>query len=76
MSEREEKKLTAIKAIRAKCIDCSGGSKQEVQQCVVKDCPLYRYRMGKNPNISRKEMTEEQKQALRVRLARALGKEE
>ena len=44
------KKLTPIKAIRAKCIECSGGSLKEVQFCVIPECALYIFRMGKNPN--------------------------
>ena len=42
--------LTPIKSIRAKCIDCSGGSHKEVRLCPVKDCTLYPYRMGKRPS--------------------------
>ncbi len=45
----EKKKLTPIKAIRAKCLDCCCGQSQEVRLCSSVDCPLYPYRMGKNP---------------------------
>ena len=31
-------------AIRAKCMDCSGGVRKMVEQCNIKDCPLYQYR--------------------------------
>ena len=41
--------LTPLKAIRANCIDCSGGSPAEVRLCVIPDCPLYCYRFGKRP---------------------------
>lgn len=41
--------LTPIKAIRAKCIDCSCGSLREVRECNMKDCTLWPYRMGKRP---------------------------
>ena len=44
------KKLTPINSIRAKCIECSGGSLKEVQFCVIPECTLYLFRMGKNPN--------------------------
>lgn len=50
------KVLTPVKAIRAKCIDCSGGELKEVKECVVYDCPIYPYRMGKRP---KKEGAEE-----------------
>lgn len=41
--------LTPIKAIRAKCIECCCGSKQEVRMCTIEDCTLFPYRMGKRP---------------------------
>ncbi len=41
--------LTPIKAIRAKCIDCSCGQLKEVRECPITHCPLYPYRMGKRP---------------------------
>ena len=40
---------TPLKAIRAKCLDCSGGQSKEVRACQPVDCPLYPYRFGKNP---------------------------
>lgn len=43
------KVLTPIKAIRAYCIECSGGMTKEVKLCPVEKCPLYPYRMGKRP---------------------------
>jgi hypothetical protein len=43
------KQLTPIKAIRAKCIDCSAGSTHEVRICHITDCPLHPYRFGHNP---------------------------
>ena len=51
----EEKRLTPIKAIRAKCLECSCGNNAEVRECVIPDCPLYPYRMGKNPYIKPSE---------------------
>jgi hypothetical protein len=44
-----EKRLTPIKAIRAKCLDCMGGSSKEVKRCNIPECSLYFYRLGKNP---------------------------
>ena len=38
-----------VKAIRAFCIDCMGGSIREVKMCNSKICPLHAFRMGKNP---------------------------
>lgn len=38
-----------IKAIRAKCIDCSGGVAVEARKCVAIKCQLWPFRMGVNP---------------------------
>ena len=44
-----------LSAIREFCIQCVGGSKNNrkpwkaVRECVVSDCPLHSFRMGKNP---------------------------
>ena len=43
------KSITPIKAIRAHCLECSGGQPKEVRLCLIPECPLYFYRMGKNP---------------------------
>lgn len=42
--------LTPLKAIRRKCIDCSGFQPSEVRNCEIPECPLFPYRLGKNPN--------------------------
>ena len=40
---------SALKAIRAKCLDCCCGNVAEVTRCPCTDCPLYIYRDGHNP---------------------------
>lgn len=40
---------TPLKAIRAKCLDCQGGSWKLVAGCLSHSCPLWPYRLGKNP---------------------------
>jgi hypothetical protein len=42
---------TPVKAIRAYCMDCSNSNVREIRLCPMEDCPLYPYRLGKNPNI-------------------------
>lgn len=37
------------KVIRGKCLDCVGGYEAEVRKCVLYNCPLWPFRMGKNP---------------------------
>lgn len=46
------KVLTPVKAIRAKCLDCSCNQTKEVKECPVKNCSLYPYRLGKRPKAT------------------------
>lgn len=62
------KKTTPMRAIRAKCVDCSGGSTLEVKECPVKDCSLFIFRLGKNPNRPARELSPEQRAAVKIRL--------
>jgi hypothetical protein len=48
------KRLTPVKSIRAKCLDCSAGSPKEVKECPVTGCVLYPYRLGKHPALKGK----------------------
>ena len=66
----KEKNMTPVKAIKAKCLDCCCGQREEVRECPAKDCPLWQYRPGKNPNRAR-NMTDEQRKAAAERLAKA-----
>jgi len=43
------KNLTPLKAIRAKCLDCSAWQMSEIRNCNIVGCPLFVFRMGKNP---------------------------
>ncbi len=38
-----------VKAIRAKCLDCSGGSDREARKCTAVRCALWPFRMGVSP---------------------------
>ena len=60
-----------VKAIRMKCLECSGGATSEVERCVIPECPLYPFRFGKNPYRQKREMSEEQREAASKRLAEA-----
>ena len=46
---KDFKKLTAMKAIRAKCLQCSAGQTSEIKECAVKTCALWYFRMGHAP---------------------------
>lgn len=39
-------KQTRKQAIKAKCLDCSGGIRAEIRRCPVTTCPLWLFRMG------------------------------
>lgn len=51
--------LTPIKAIRAKCLECSNGQYIEVKLCPVTDCALYPYRHGHRPKKQQTETGED-----------------
>jgi hypothetical protein len=56
-----------LKAIRRRCLDCSGNSLAEVRSCKFESCPLHPFRMGTNPNI---RLSPERKAELLARLQR------
>jgi len=60
--------MPVLKAIRAKCLDCSGGSRSEVADCLVRDCALYAFRLGINP--WRLPVSERRREAARKAAAR------
>lgn len=65
-------KRPILKAIKLHCMDCCGGSWDEVKKCASeKVCFLHPYRLGKNPFAFKREYTEEEKAKLREQLARA-----
>ena len=45
----EIKRLTPVKAIRQKCLECCAGQVNEVRLCNIKTCALHPYRMGHRP---------------------------
>lgn len=66
-----EYKHNPVKAIREKCLDCCGGSTSEVKECTAERCPIYPFRLGKNPFRQKRELTEEQRKAVGDRLREA-----
>lgn len=44
-----------LKSIRAYCLECSNQQKGEVLNCGILDCPIYPFRLGKNPNRRKKD---------------------
>lgn len=61
--------MTPLQAIKAKCLDCCGGSREEVKHCAIKSCPLYvfRHKTGQGKRV----LSEEHKKRLIENLAKA-----
>lgn len=51
-----QERISRSKAIRLKCLDCCCGQSAEVRKCPATECPLWRYRMGKEENDGLKPM--------------------
>ena len=51
----KKEQITSMQAIRKKCVeDCCAGDLSEVRNCLCTSCPLFEFRMGKNPYATRK----------------------
>ena len=44
-------RVSPLRALRLKCLDCCNGSAQEVRLCTAIDCSSWPFRMGRNPWI-------------------------
>lgn len=44
------KRVSPLRAIRLKCLDCCCQQIVEVRNCHITSCELWPFRMGKNPN--------------------------
>lgn len=49
MADLFKARRNPIKAIRAHCLACGGGSPRAVAECPSADCGLFDFRMGRNP---------------------------
>ena len=63
--------MNPLKVIRLKCLDCSADQPSEVEKCPVTKCPLWRYRMGKNPDRKPRALSPDQRRAMGDRLKQA-----
>lgn len=59
-------RLTALAAIRAKCLDCCGGHRAEVRKCTARNCPLWPLRMGAYPKGHREASSDGNRHQRRV----------
>ncbi len=71
LGELGHKRMSPLKALRARCIDCCAGSRHEVRLCTAVACPAWPFRMGANPYRTKRELSEEERSELRGRLAAA-----
>lgn len=56
-------RVSPLRALRLRCLDCCNGSAREVRLCTAVDCPSWPFRMGKNPwrkSLTGKERAERQ----------------
>jgi hypothetical protein len=65
-AEFHQKAGTALKAIRLRCVDCSGGSQVAANACTDSVCDLHLLRKGRNPNF---KISEERRQKLAASLS-------
>lgn len=52
-SGTETRKLSPVRAIRNKCLDCTCWQPKEIEHCTIADCACYPFRMGKNPKTKK-----------------------
>ena len=58
-----------LKAIKTFCVEeCNCGNYTYTKTCVDHKCPLYPFRLGKNPYRKGREFTEEEKERFRERM--------
>ncbi|MCR5815090.1 MAG: hypothetical protein K6G15_11460 [Desulfovibrio sp.] len=58
-----------LRAIRRKCLECSGDSALEVKECVMDHCALWPFRFGRNPYDAKSLFQEPEEEALPELLA-------
>ena len=47
-------KNAILKTIRLKCLDCCAGTRSEISKCTVYTCTLWPYRLGVDPNPTKR----------------------
>ena len=69
LNQAVKENTNVLRAIRLKCLDCSCFQLGEVRDCPVTTCPLYPFRLGKNP-FRKRELSEDEKIEIKERLHR------
>jgi hypothetical protein len=60
-------RVSPLRALRLKCLDCCNDSAQEVRLCTAVDCPSWPYRMGRKPWLA--PLDEDERASRLARLA-------
>ena len=50
------KVLRPLIAIRKFCLECGDGTREEVKNCPIKECPLRPYRFGMRPDTAQQKV--------------------
>jgi hypothetical protein len=67
--------MMPLAALRSRCIDCCGGSADEVRKCMALACPAWPFRMGANPwRAPFSDAEKDRRRNLLARVGRIVGK--
>jgi hypothetical protein len=64
-------RVKPLQAIRAMCLTCQTGKRQKVKNCVMRWCPLYLFRFGKNQALVLAKKSADEKLAAQLRAKKA-----
>ena len=62
-------RMSPLKALRLRCVDCCAGSTYEVRRCTAVECPSWPFRLGRSPWREKKVLTDEERAAFSQRMA-------
>jgi hypothetical protein len=67
--------MTPLAALRLRCLDCCGGSADEVRKCMALTCPAWPFRTGVNPwRVPLSEIEKARRRNLLARVGKNVGK--
>ena len=69
------RQASPAKAVKAKCLECVGYSRQEIVDCSAEGCPLFRYRPFVQ-HAPKKTLSPEERERLREQLARGRARQQ
>ena len=72
---RQGKGRCSVKRLRKYCLYCMGGHSKLVKECSNSKCPLFIFRMGKNPNAKGEKLSDRQIKAMEAGRNRHLNPE-